>query len=153
MFGIELIFFVFHDHTHSYNFVKKNPQVDTFHKFQHWFVVDQPYFLLWNLLKIFLENFRKTVYGFEEVCFAEVVILYSQWNLLKIFLENFRKTVYGFEEVCFAEVLYGKMTKFFTSDFSMNFFYSISWRNGAITIHFKGFWRTSANFRNFCKLP
>ena len=68
-------FFVFHDHTHSYNFVKKNPQVDTFHKFQHWFVVDQPYFLLWNLLKIFLENFRKTVYGFEEVCFAEVVIL------------------------------------------------------------------------------
>ena len=36
-------------------------------------------------------------------------------------MENFRKTVYGFEEVCFAEVLYGKMTKFFTSDFSMNF--------------------------------
>ena len=27
----------------------------------------------WNLLKMFLENFRKTVYGFEEVCFAEVV--------------------------------------------------------------------------------
>ena len=76
-----------------------------------------------------------------------------QWNLLKIFLENFRKTLYGFEEVCIAEVLYGKMTKFFTSDFSMNFFYSISWRNGAITIHFKGFWRTSANFRNFRKLP
>ena len=76
-----------------------------------------------------------------------------QWNLLKISLENFRKTVYGFEEVCFAEVLYGKMTKFFTSDFSMNFFYSISWRNGAITIHFKGFWRTSANFSNFHKLP
>ena len=39
-----------------------------------------------------------------------------QWNLLKISLENFCKTVYGFEEVCFAEVLYGKMTKFFTSD-------------------------------------
>ena len=77
----------------------------------------------------------------------------KQWNLLKIFLENFRKAVYGFEEVCFAEVLYGKMTKFFTSDFSMNFFYSISWRIGAIAIHFKGFWRTSANFRNFRKLP
>ena len=68
-------------------------------------------------------------------------------------MENFRKTVYGFEEVCFAEVLYGKMTKFFTSDFSMNFFIQLLEEMGQLLSILKVFEElpqtsvTSANFR------
>ena len=68
-------------------------------------------------------------------------------------MENFRKTVYGFEEVCIAEVLYGKMTKFFTSDFSMNFFIQFLEELGQLLSILKVFEElphtsaTSANFR------